>query len=185
MIHQNNSGAGNNFAAMRDINVNYSEPKQLSILAEIINVLGSIIYNDIEEEEDKTDVFKIEAKILYNNVIDFRPLLDEYKIFIGKLSSIYQEFDSQGTNKTHKVLSNIRYHYLKVKAEFNASSQGKPEIDVIRENADAIIQKVEERLREEINRAINITESVETINISLLVVIIDAFIKCKILEEPK
>lgn len=185
MIQQNNSGSGTNLAAGRDINVNYSEPKQLSILAEIINVLGNLIYTDIEEEDDKIDAFKIAAKIQYNNVIEFRPILDEYKIHIGKLSSIYQEFDSQGTNKTSKVLSNIRYHYLKVKAEFKVSSPGKTDVEIVKENADAIINKVQERLMAEINNAINITESFETINISLLVVLIDAFIKCKILEEPK
>lgn len=61
---------------------------------------------------------------------------------------------------------------------------GREVIDVIRESADSIIDKVESTLLNEIRTSTNIEVSIDAINLSLQIVLIDAFIRCKILEEP-
>src|SRR5690606_36611659 len=104
--------------------------------------------------------------------------------YVGKLVSIYKEFDSQGTNETHIVLENIKLAYIKVKTELLMNNLGRPEIDIIREYSDNIVDKVESTLLIEIKTSSNIEVSTESINLSLQIVLIDAFIRCKILEEP-
>jgi hypothetical protein len=183
MIEQNSSGLGDNYAALRDINI-YQESKTISSnFSHIINILGSQLVED--ESTQLSEPPDIEEKILHNNVIYYRGIIDEYGIFVGKLTAIYNEFDTVGTNKTNNTLSNIRLQYLKVKAELWAKFPNKKPLEIIRENADFIFQEVEKRLLNEIKVSSNITESYDAINVSLQVIMIDAFFRCKILENPK
>lgn len=183
MIDQNISGLGDNYAALRDINI-YQESKTISSnFSHIINILGSQLVDD--ESAQLSEPPDIEEKILHNNVIYYRDIIGEYGIFVGKLTAIYNEFDTQGTNKTNNTLSNIKLQYIKVKAELRVKYPSKKPIELIRENADFIFQEVEKKLLTEIKSSSNITESYDAINVSLQVIMIDAFFRCKILENPK
>lgn len=184
MITQENRGSGMNNAAMGDINLITESNKIASNFSEIINILGKQLASDTADLIGPSDSFNIENKIQYNNVVNYKKIIDEYKIFVGKLGSIYKQFDQEGTNKTFNTLSNIKLHYIKVLNEFKDLSPGKPEMEVIQENADNIISEVEKRLLKEIEKSCNIVETKDAINISLQVIIIDAFMKCKLLEEP-
>lgn len=183
MIEQSSSGLGDNYAALRDINI-YQESKTISSnFSHIINILGSQLVED--ENTQLSEAPGIEEKIHHNNVVFYREIIDEYGIFVGKLTAIYNEFDTQGTDKTNNTLSNVRLQYLKVKAELRAKSPNRPPLELIRENADFIFSEVEKKLLAEIKSSSNITESYDAINVSLQVIMIDAFFRCKILENPK
>lgn len=183
MDTQNHSGTGHNISAQAVYLETIS--KITSDLTEVVNILGKRLFlNDGMDEKDIKDSFDPEAKILHNNVVRFKMVLDGYKIYVGKLSTIYREFDNQGTNKTHTVLENIKLSYIKEKARLIAENPGINEIDVIRNNADNIIELVEAHLLSEIKASSNLQISSESINLSLQIVLIDAFIRCKILEEP-
>lgn len=181
MINQESSGTGNNYAANRDINVNIG-PKHLSILSEIINALGgNLDSNETYNEVSKT--FKIQEKLDYNNIRRFKVFIDEYHIHVGKLAVVYSEYEKQGSNKVQNLLRNIRHQYLVVKNKYVADSDD--EITEIRNHADDIIEEIQNLLMTDVQHSSNIDEPVETVRVSLLIVIIDALIKCKILEEPK
>jgi len=183
MINQESSGTGSNFAANRDVNINIG-PKHFSILSEIINSLGGDF--DSELSDDKTEKpFNIQEKLDYNNINRFKVFIDEYHIYVGKLTSVYREYEKQGSNKVHNLLTNIRRHYLVIKNNFTSDIETEDEMSVIRSHADDIIEEIEKSLMNEVQHSSNIKEPVETIRVSLLIVIIDALIKCKILEEPK
>jgi hypothetical protein len=183
MAKQIHSGTGHNIDA-DNVFIN-SIPKISSDLTAVVNALGKkLFFPDIESDNEITTPFDPEKKIQYNNVIKFKAIIQNYKSYVGKLSSIYKEFDTQGTNKTHIVLENIKLAYIKEKAALLARNEGKQEIDVIRAAADNIIDNVEDTLLIEIKTSSNIETSSETINLSLQIVLIDAFIRCKILEEP-
>lgn len=184
MTSQTHSGTGHNVAAARDVFIE-TLPKISSDLTAIVNILGKRLFmTDGVEEKDVTAAFDPNAKIEYNNVIKFKIILENYKMYVGKLTTIYGEFDNQGSNVTRIVLENIKLAYLKEKADQVSRNPGKDEITVIRENADAIIENVESALANQIRTSSNIETSSDTINISLQIILIDAFIRCKILEEP-
>ena len=64
-------------------------------------------------------------------------------------------------------------------------SSNKSRIETIRDNADKIIEKVENILRNRIEQQVNENLTQEEIDIGLLIIICYAFSECKILDKPK
>lgn len=184
MNQQQHKGSGHNINANRDVNI-YVEQKHLSLLAAIVNILGKRLYIDSPDDNPNYTSFDIDRKIDYNSIKGYKMIIDEHKIYVGKLSVIYQEFDNEGTNKTQITLSNIRTHYLKTLMEYRAANEDEDTITVVRRYSDQIIQDIEEKLLAEIQKSTNITETVDCINVSLQIIIVDALMRCKILEKPQ
>jgi len=152
--------------------------KYPSALNFIISFVGSRIFvNAIIAEP--TNAPNTVDKILYNNVVLFKPAIEEYAVYQGKLNRLYEEIEKQGSTKKEFVLQNIKAIYLKEKGKYK-------DIDEIRENADLIIQNIENELWKIIENSSNPIADlpIEAITISLLIVMVDAFMRCNILEEP-
>ena len=81
--------------------------------------------------------------------------------------------------KKEFVLQNIKSIYLKEKGKYR-------DLEDIRVNADIIIQNIENELWKIIENSSNpISElPIEAIKIGLLIIMVDAFMRCNILEEP-
>lgn len=152
--------------------------KNSSALNVVIGFVGKQIFGDPTTIEP-TNAPDTEEKILYNNVILFKPIIEEYAVYQGKLNKLYEEIEKQGSTKKEFVLQNIKSIYLKEKGRFK-------DIDAIRANADTIIENVENELWKIIDNSSNPNSDlpIEAIKISLLIVIVDAFMRCNILEEP-
>ncbi|MBI3232719.1 MAG: hypothetical protein HYZ42_01525 [Bacteroidetes bacterium] len=152
--------------------------KNPSALNVVIGFVGKQIFGDNNTTEP-TNAPDTEEKILYNNVILFKPIIEEYAVYQGKLNKLYEEIEKQGSTKKEFVLQNIKSIYLKEKGKFK-------DIDEIRVNADTIIESVENELWEIIDNSSNpnLDLPIEAIKISLLIVMVDAFMRCNILEEP-
>jgi hypothetical protein len=150
--------------------------KHISVLNIVINYIGNrIIDNPVNESPNAPN---IQDKIFYNNVNEYKSIIEEYALYNSHLNKLYKEIEEQGSPKKEIILQNIRNLYLKEKANKN--------MDEIRNNADDIIEKIKNKLWENIERNENSFElSIEVIEISLLVILVDAFMRCKILEEPK
>lgn len=156
-------------------NVLSKNPTALSI---VINFLGKNILNEdfIDEPKNAPDT---SVKINYNNVIRYKPIIEEYAVYQGKLNKIYEEIEKQGSTKKGLILQNIKTLYLREKGRYSTLNE-------IQSNADEIIKKVEDEIWNKIE------SSKETINelpndvleLSILIVLVDAFMRCKILEEP-
>lgn len=181
MINQNHNGIGNNIY----VGGNYYETiqKYPSLLAQIINKLGERLSTDSHDENNEFENFDIKEKIEYNNIVRYREILEENKVFQGKLNSIYKEIESNGSPKKFIILRNIRNLYLKIKGTYKVD--GIDEINIIRQNADNIIDKIQKELIEEIKQSSDIKESIEVIKLGIDIIIVDAFMRCNILEEPK
>jgi hypothetical protein len=69
--------------------------------------------------------------------------------------------------------------YHKIKKDY-------PQMEDIKKNADSIFDKVIEKIWENIEVAPNKIKEFdkETIEFSLMIVVVDAFMRCNILEEP-
>lgn len=182
MSQQTHQGPGHNIITQFG-DVNIIEPlKMLSLLSEIVNTLGKIVHQ--EEENENLTAFNITAKIEFNNVIKHRGVFNERKLLVGRLSNIYEVLDSEGSNKSLTILAYIKGEYLKAKGDFLLQYQGKEELEIVQENADAIISTVEKKLLSKIQQSSNLSETVEMVELCLSIIIIDAFMRCKILEEP-
>jgi len=150
-----------------------------SALAFVINQLS----NETFSESTSTN-FNISKKILHNNVVKYRPTLEYYSAFQGKLRILYSEYEKEGLLNKQYLLQNIKTIYLKVKGKFIQNSLN--EIEEIRKNADKIFEEVELELWKIIDKSTNLETNTpyEAIKISLLIIMVDAFMECKILEEP-
>ena len=152
--------------------------KNPSALNVVIGSLGSRIFDNtaITEPISAPDP---EEKILYNNVIQYKFIIEEYRVYQGRLNEIYEEIEKQGSTKKEFVLLNIKTAYLNEKKKYNS-------IEEIRANADNIIANVEAKLWDIIENSSNVNTHlpIEAIQISLYVILVDAFMRCSILEEP-
>lgn len=147
-------------------------------LNKVINTLGSKM-DEILDLSDADTAPNIEAKILYNNVNRYEAIIREFAPYQTKLNKIYEVIEKEGSTKKQLVLYNIKQIYFKVKSEYK-------DIEEIRKNADIIFDKVTETIWNNIDKAPNKLDELdqETINFSLMIVIVDAFMRCNILEEP-
>lgn len=153
--------------------------KNPSALNEVINKIGVSFYI-AEDLGDPNNAPDPESKISYNNIKRYKPIIEEYKVYQGKLNKIYEEIEKDGSSKKSFVLNKIRSLYLIEKGKYS-------DIKQIRLNADDIISNVEKELWKLIESTTNLNSSIpiEAIQISLLIILVDAFMRCKILEEPK
>ena len=166
---------GKIFKLLSGNNVLVKSPSALNV---VISVVGNRIFDDIAITEP-TNAPSTEDKILYNNVIIFKPIIEEYAVYQGKLNKLYEEIEKQGSTKKEFVLQNIKTIYLKEKGKYQ-------DIEDIRKNADVIIENIENELWKSIENSSNriLDLPTEAIQFSLLIIMVDAFMRCNILEEP-
>lgn len=147
-------------------------------LNRVINAIGSKIdlVFDITETENAPNT---ETKILFNNIKRYESVIREFAPYQVKLNKIYEIIEKEGSTKKELVLLNIKRIYLSIKSEYG-------NIEEIRNYADIILDKVIETMWDNIDKAPNKLDDFdqETIDFSLMIVIVDAFMRCNILEEP-
>jgi hypothetical protein len=148
-----------------------------SLLTLTINAIASA---DFEGEQDESyKPFNIESKITYNAIKRNKFLIEEYKVYYAKLATLYKELEQQGSFKKERLLRNVRHLYLKIKGKYSDGAENS--IDAIRAHADDIIEEVEGELLAIVDSS-NI--SIENVSFCLSVIMVDAFMRCKIFEEP-
>lgn len=151
----------------------------------LVTVINQISASGIFDEEGPSDEslnsFKIEEKIRYNDIKEHKSVLDEYKVYHGKLNKIYEEIEQGGSFKKERLLKNIRHSYLEARGNLTDGA-----ITSIRANADKLIDEVEKSLWKLIEKSNNLSADVsyEAIELSIQIIMVDAFMRCKILEEP-
>ncbi|MCF6353368.1 MAG: HNH endonuclease [Cyclobacteriaceae bacterium] len=152
--------------------------KYPSVLSTVISQIGSKLMAGAKADEPITAPDP-EKKMNYNNVLEYKPIIDLYKVYQGKLSKIYQEIENQGSNRKEFVLKNINTIYLREKGKYK-------NFEEVKANADDILKNVENKLWEIVENSSNKDDSmpIEAIQMSLLIVMVDAFMRCDILEEP-
>lgn len=155
-----------------------SQLKKTSLLTNVINAIAAVDFEESESSRTPTP-FSIVEKIDFNNIKRNKFLIQEYAGYNGKLNSLYIELEKDGSFKKEKLLRNIRYIYLKVKGQYVSDSANG--LSITQDNADDIIETVTNELTSLASK-INMPE--EDIAFGVSIVIVDAFMRCKILEEP-
>ncbi|GAB1372482.1 hypothetical protein MASR1M45_25440 [Candidatus Kapaibacterium sp.] len=147
-------------------------------LNKVINAIGSKMDEvlDLYEAENAPN---IDAKILFNNIYKYENDIREFAPYQVKLNKIYEIIEKEGSTKKELVLFNIKSIYGKIKSQYK-------DIEDVRKNADTILDKVIDKIWDNIDNAPNKIDNMdqETVYFSLMIVIVDAFMRCNILEEP-
>lgn len=151
-----------------------------SPLLQAIDAIAAIDLDSDCEDGSEVDVFNIEEKISHNCLLRNVELINEYKVFYLKISSLYSELELQGSFKKEKLLRNVRRIYLKVIGRYVGVSEDR--LGIIQKNADSIIEDVEDELLATCEKNMLIGQDDMIFGISIIMV--DAFMRCKILEEP-
>lgn len=152
-------------------------PQERAIaIVKVVNKIAEIDIEKIQGSEVRLS-FKPEDKIKYNNIKIYKPLFEKYKIYSTKLNTIYNEMDADGSLKKNMILQNIQSIYLMVRGRLNIETH-----QDIESHADTIIDEVKSKLFDKLNN-INLDE--ENMSFAVEIILIDAFMRCKILEEPR
>lgn len=141
-----------------------------SNLASVINILSKEKWDDANKSES-VNSFEIERKITFNDLENSKGLIVEYCRFYGKVDQKYSEFDAMGANKSNSVLATIKREYL------NLKSSG---------TADQIFLSVIEKIKNKVLESINFDEiPIDELELCVDILVVDAFIRCKIFENPQ
>ncbi|MEQ3660457.1 MAG: ABC-three component system protein [Glaciecola sp.] len=150
-------------------------PSMLRIAIDKISKIGLNGLKNINAAKS----FNITTKLDYNGVTHKRRLINELKVYYHKLNVLYDELDSVGSLKKEHLLDNIRHIYLDVSGRY--TGQNDNYMPIIKQNSDAIFEEVFNELLQLVDFG---DISVEELSPALRVVMVDAFMRCKILEEP-
>lgn len=140
-----------------------------SNLASIINILSK---EDLDKSEPVSEInsFEIEKKISHNKLDAAKVIIDDYIVHYGRVDRIYSEYDSLGSNKSKYVLSTIRQEYAKAKSNLND---------------DQLFFEVISKVQEKILNSSNYTSiPIDELELCVNILVVDAFIRCKIFENP-
>lgn len=145
--------------------------KMDSNLAAIINILAAEnLANTMEAPEINS--FEIEKKITFNELNSVRWIIDDYKVYYGKVDEKYRQFDREGANKSFAVLQMIRKQYIMLRQEETVP--------------DKIFLGITEKVIDIIVNSKNYVEiSYEELEMCVSILVVDAFIRCKIFENPE
>ncbi|MCX2679575.1 SMEK domain-containing protein [Galbibacter sp. EGI 63066] len=141
-----------------------------SNLATIINILSLEKWDD-SHIDDNSNSFEIERKIQFNELDDAREVIEEFCIYYKKVDEKYTEFDLLGANKSNSVLNSIKKEYRKLKKT---------------DNKDDIFFNTIENIKNKVLISSNLNNiPIDEIELCIDILVVDAFIRCKIFENPK
>lgn len=141
-----------------------------SDLTRIITMLAQVDWSTIDQIKVDND-FQIDTKINHNNLVKSKAVIKEYNIWQNSISRIYSAFDAEGLNKSIFVLQKIRSFYL----EHCYRLKGDDLFDAVRNDVKTEIR----------NHSASNELTKESIDICSDIIVVDAFIRCKIFENPE
>jgi hypothetical protein len=159
----------------------YLNEKMNSNPSMIKNTINAISRIELDNYPDTPGLNVIDPgeKIAFNCIKRNSSIIREYKVYFTKLNTLYKELEKQGSVKKEKLLRNIRIIYENVRAGFILDS--KESLKIIQLNSDEIFEKVYDTLYHTLDDSGFWDEDIV---LGIRIVMVDAFIRCKILEEP-
>lgn len=138
--------------------------KRQSLLAHIVRILSFSRHDAIPKTS--TISFEIEAKLAFNEVDRYYGVIEKFAPYSPLLDQLYDELESV---QFEDVLSSLNTLYLLSKRR--------------NQSADDTLETVQQALIEKLSEEA-VLEYTEELEICSLIVIVDGFMRCKILEEP-
>ena len=115
--------------------------------------------------------FDVEKKIDFNHLEGKKRLINDYKLYIGKLNAVYGEFVDNATDYSFIILQNLSDLYSRYLNQYESNAL-----------FDKIVDETKELVLDS-KSAENIP--VDRVNVCINVIVVDAFIRCRIFEDPE
>jgi hypothetical protein len=151
------------------------KPDSIKINNNLTTIIKLLSKENLSTTSNPTnlDYFNIDEKVTFNDLSLIKETtIDEYKVYYNKVDSIYKVFDHEGQNKRVSVLRKVTSFYEK-------------EIIKPIENVERFFNVVNS-IEEYILESNNIEEIEEDIlEMCVRIIVVDAFIRCKIFRNPK
>ena len=148
-----------------------ADERRPSVITYVINRLADEPLAEIAVNPD-TKSFDLEPKIDFNSLKKWRDIISEYTVFSLLVDKIYRAYDEQGVNKSFAVLSSLHDLYLNLASELTG---------------DALFDKLLESVYDIVNKDYECNESLtrEELQVNIKIVLVDAFVRCKIFKKPE
>lgn len=117
--------------------------------------------------------FKIQEKIDFNGLGAIKTIIKENALFSKKLNDKYEEFDRIGVNKSHAILNVMRATYQKLVVQHEDTT----------ELFYKIIETIVDRIKSEMSEDNSLSQ--EELELYVQIIVVDAFMKCKIFKNPE
>lgn len=180
---ENNNGviAGN----VDNLHISYSNSIKLSILA---SILKCMIDDDAlnTPPSKKLLPYDIDDKILFNNVIKYKEIINDYSGFCKICEETINKLDNIKPNTKSKILRSVHNKYLLIKGDYLKNKDSfEKEIEIVRKNADSILDKIKECYIEQVLKTdLLMKYPYEDLELNLTAFIVYCFVECEILERP-
>lgn len=147
------------------------EKKKLdSDLTKVINALSKEQFSEMEAPN--TLPFQVEEKIEFNKLRPRYDYIKDYDAYMGILAKKYNEFDRLGKNSSFVILKSLKSEYRHLKELYSDSVQ--------------LFDKIIEITKTKVKETNNIDDvSEEMLDFCVWIIIVDAFLKCQIFENPE
>lgn len=141
-------------------------------------IIEAITRKDLMNADAANDAipYDISEKIEYNCLKKNKYIVEEYNIHTIGLHNLYDELEGFGTIKKNVVLNRIKHFYLEAKGKNTDGS-----IEAIRAKSDDIFNEVVDNVCKLVGNT-HLDES--ELFLAVQIVVVDAFIDCKVLEKP-
>lgn len=171
-----------------------NQRKLPSLIPQIVEALADLTVLSEEEidkiykvnKEDLTS-YDIPKKITHNNLIQYKDVIEEYSQYGRICEEAFNIVDNSVMGSKGKILRDIRHLYRKFKGQLLRKNQYSQliEMDIIRQNADLIIDLIKDELEVRILADGNTNILVEDLEDGLIRILCYSFVECKILERPR
>lgn len=115
--------------------------------------------------------FDVDKKIDFNHLEGKRRLINDYKLYIGKLNVVYGEFVDNAKDYSFIILQTLSDMYSGYLGQFESN---------------ALFDKIVDNTRELALKSKSAKDiPVDRVNVCINVIVVDAFIRCRIFEDPE
>ena len=147
------------------------EERRPSVITYVINCLSEESLAEVSVNPD-VKPFDFIPKIDLNKLVKWKAIVTEYAVDSVLVDKIYKQYDKQGVNKSLAVLASLHDLYLNLSLD----SSGDDLFDKLLENVYEIVDG-DGTCNESLTR--------EELMMNIKIVLVDAFVKCKIFEKPE
>lgn len=150
-------------------NIRHDTPSSVQLTSGLNDIICLLAKDSLNEGDFDTADFEIKAKISFNNLsIYAKDIIDQYKIYYVNVQDIYKEYARQGKTKSMAVLQKLHKIYISLKTQASG---------------DALFMAIEKEIIKQIDHSNNkLTE--EQLEMFVDILMVHAFIECKIFEKP-
>lgn len=148
-----------------------AEERRPSVITYVINCLSEECLAEVSVNPD-VKPFDFIPKIDLNKLVKWKAIVTEYAVYSVLVDKIYKQYDKLGVNKSLAVLASLHDLYLNLSLE---------------SSGDDLFDKLLEKVYEIVDGDGTCNDSLtrEELMMNIKIVLVDAFVKCKIFEKPE